>query len=241
MTLPRWASVAALYALTNSMMLTPCWPRAGPTGGAGVAAPAWICSLMKPETFFFLGGIAVGPFLVAWAYAVGDDPVAGPPDEPRTSLGQILATWLNDSSTGVSRPKIDTSTLSFWLSALISEIVAGRVSNGPSMTVTDSPTSKSTTLTSVAFFVPGLPVASSLVSRLGASMVKTSSRLSGTGWWVWPTKPVTPGVWRTAPQLSSVRSMRTRTYPGIRTRRTSLRWPFLISVTSSMGTSTWKM
>ena len=45
--------------------------------------------------------------------------------------GQILATWLNDSSTGVSRPKIETSTLSFWVSALISEIVAGRVSNGP--------------------------------------------------------------------------------------------------------------
>src|SRR6476469_2718302 len=56
MTLPRWDSVAALYALTNSMMLTPCWPSAGPTGGAGVAAPAWICSLMKPETFF-LGGM----------------------------------------------------------------------------------------------------------------------------------------------------------------------------------------
>jgi hypothetical protein len=35
------------------MMLTPCWPSAGPTGGAGVAAPAWICSLIKPVTFFF--------------------------------------------------------------------------------------------------------------------------------------------------------------------------------------------
>jgi hypothetical protein len=35
------------------MMLTPCWPRAGPTGGAGVAAPAWICNLMNPVTFFF--------------------------------------------------------------------------------------------------------------------------------------------------------------------------------------------
>src|SRR5450432_3867982 len=40
------------------MMLTPCWPRAGPTGGAGVAAPAWICSLMRAATFF-LGGISV--------------------------------------------------------------------------------------------------------------------------------------------------------------------------------------
>ena len=30
MTLPRWFSVAALYALQNSMMLTPRWPSAGP-------------------------------------------------------------------------------------------------------------------------------------------------------------------------------------------------------------------
>src|SRR5690348_11066375 len=37
------------------MMLTPCWPSAGPTGGAGVAAPAWIWSLMRPATFFFGG------------------------------------------------------------------------------------------------------------------------------------------------------------------------------------------
>src|SRR5438270_12973399 len=52
---PRWDSVAALYCLQKSMMLTPCWPSAGPTGGAGVAAPALICSLMRPETFFFGG------------------------------------------------------------------------------------------------------------------------------------------------------------------------------------------
>src|SRR5215213_8704171 len=150
---------------------------------------------------------------------------------------QILATWLNDSSTGVSRPKMDTSTLSFCASGLISEIVAGRVSKGPSMTVTDSPTSKSTTRTGAAALVPGF----SLTSRLGASMEKTSLVLSGTGWWVLPTNPVTPGVCRTAPHDSSVRSIRTSTYPGIRTLRTSLRWPFLISLTSSMGTSTWKM
>src|SRR5436309_9927536 len=57
MTLPRCASVAALYCLQNSMMLTPCWPSAGPTGGAGVAAPASICSLMIAASFF-LGGIS---------------------------------------------------------------------------------------------------------------------------------------------------------------------------------------
>src|SRR5579875_2979372 len=37
------------------MMLTPCWPSAGPTGGAGFAAPAWICSLMTAASFFFGG------------------------------------------------------------------------------------------------------------------------------------------------------------------------------------------
>src|SRR5947209_8208982 len=37
------------------MMFTPCWPSAGPTGGAGLAAPAWICSLMIAASFFFGG------------------------------------------------------------------------------------------------------------------------------------------------------------------------------------------
>ena len=41
-TVPRWDSVAALYCLQNSMMFTPWGPRAVPTGGAGVAAPAGI-------------------------------------------------------------------------------------------------------------------------------------------------------------------------------------------------------
>ena len=46
-----WACVCALNDLQNSMMLTPCWPSAGPTGGAGLAAPAWICSLILVRTF----------------------------------------------------------------------------------------------------------------------------------------------------------------------------------------------
>src|SRR5450432_4664986 len=37
--------VRALNCLQNSMMLTWAWPRAGPTGGAGVALPASIWSL----------------------------------------------------------------------------------------------------------------------------------------------------------------------------------------------------
>lgn len=34
------------------MMGMPCWPRAGPTGGAGVAAPAGRLSLRIIFTFF---------------------------------------------------------------------------------------------------------------------------------------------------------------------------------------------
>src|SRR5215210_523051 len=56
MTLPRMDSVWALYALQKSMMLTPWGPRAVPTGGAGVAAPAWSCTLTSAAILFF-GGI----------------------------------------------------------------------------------------------------------------------------------------------------------------------------------------
>jgi hypothetical protein len=43
---PSWSlpDVLALNALQKSMMLTPCGPSAVPTGGAGVALPAGICS-----------------------------------------------------------------------------------------------------------------------------------------------------------------------------------------------------
>src|SRR5881396_3223102 len=44
MTSPAWCCVRALNCLQNSMMLMPCCPRAGPTGGAGVALPALHCS-----------------------------------------------------------------------------------------------------------------------------------------------------------------------------------------------------
>src|SRR6476619_1440904 len=33
------------------MMFTPCWPSAGPTGGAGLACPPGIWSLMSVKTF----------------------------------------------------------------------------------------------------------------------------------------------------------------------------------------------
>src|SRR3954466_14934110 len=48
---PMSFAVWALNALTNSMMLMPCWPRAGPTGGAGLAWPPGAWSLMVVRTF----------------------------------------------------------------------------------------------------------------------------------------------------------------------------------------------
>jgi hypothetical protein len=33
------------------MMLMPCWPNAGPTGGAGEACPPRACSLIVVNTF----------------------------------------------------------------------------------------------------------------------------------------------------------------------------------------------
>src|SRR6185295_9744269 len=49
---PSSLAVLALKALQKSMMFTPACPRAGPTGGAGVALPAGIWSLICPTTFF---------------------------------------------------------------------------------------------------------------------------------------------------------------------------------------------
>ena len=44
------SAVLALKALQNSMMFSPCCPNAGPTGGAGLAAPAEIISLIFART-----------------------------------------------------------------------------------------------------------------------------------------------------------------------------------------------
>ena len=44
--------VLALKALQNSIIFKPRCPRAGPTGGEGLAFPAGICSLSSPATFF---------------------------------------------------------------------------------------------------------------------------------------------------------------------------------------------
>ena len=85
--------------------------------------------------------------------------------------------------------------------------------------LTESPREKSTTSTGfLAVATPPAavpPAAAAAISAAawtaGASMFSTSSMLSGTGWWLLPTNPVTDGVWRTVDHDSSVRSMRTST------------------------------
>src|SRR4051812_10940765 len=54
---PMSPAVCALNAFTNSMMLMPCWPRAGPTGGAGEAWPPGACSLIVVRTFLAMSDL----------------------------------------------------------------------------------------------------------------------------------------------------------------------------------------
>src|SRR5438477_6062406 len=64
---PSSLEVCALKPLQNSMMLTPCWPRAGPTGGDGLALPAGICSLTTAWSFFIAGAPGARRARRAWA------------------------------------------------------------------------------------------------------------------------------------------------------------------------------
>ena len=45
-TTPGRSLVRSLNCLQNSMILRPCWPKAGPIGGAGFAWPPFTCSLI---------------------------------------------------------------------------------------------------------------------------------------------------------------------------------------------------
>ena len=111
-----------------------------------------------------------------------------------------------------------TSTLSFCCSALTSLMEAGSVANGPSMTVTDSPTSKSTRISGRSRLASPPPADEVLAATFpvffaapwGSRNLTTSSSDSAVGREVAPTNPVTPGVLRTVAHESSVRSIRTR-------------------------------
>src|SRR5438552_16864266 len=58
MTCPVNCWDCSLYCRQKSMILTPCCPRAVPTGGAGVACPALIWSFTSAEIFLRLRGAA---------------------------------------------------------------------------------------------------------------------------------------------------------------------------------------
>jgi len=111
--------------------------QTGPTGGAGLAAPALSAALMIAASFFFLGGIPV-PVLYTFPAYCRD--VGMRPRCDRQILDDLGERELDRGLPAEDRHQ----TFSFCPSMLTSEIVAGSVANGPSMTVTDSPISKST-------------------------------------------------------------------------------------------------
>ncbi len=88
--------------------------------------------------------------------------------------------------------------MSLAASSLISAISPEKSESGPEMTLTDSPIENWA-------WVRGRSAVSRCSSR------STSGLESGTGLLREPTKPVTPGVFLTRPQASSVISMLTRT------------------------------
>ena len=54
-TKPALSWVREFYSLQHAIMCTPCCPRAGPTGGAGLALPACKANLIRATTFFAIG------------------------------------------------------------------------------------------------------------------------------------------------------------------------------------------
>ena len=191
MMVPRWASVAALYCLQKSMMATPCGPSAVPTGGAGVACPAGIWILTTAATFFLaMGSCLLLNDVVADGDGVRQRPVPHAIGE-RCTGATLVRAWrpgANSSSTGVSRPKMLTSTLSLSWSSLISTIWPEKSANGPSLTRTVSPISYSRrgrpALGPAPLVAFGLDLQERLDLACGAA---------AWAWCPWPTKPVTPG------------------------------------------------
>src|SRR5712691_103649 len=102
------------------------------------------------------------------------------------------------SSTGVSRPKMDTRTLTLLRSGFTSSTTPCRSVNGPSVTRTASPFVNAT-----LYFG-----ASNLICR---RIARTSVSVSSVGLLPLPTKLVTPGVLRTTYQESSLMTISTRT------------------------------
>src|SRR3954451_8158994 len=122
---------------------------------------------------------------------------------------------------------MSTSTLSFCWSGLTSTISPSKSESGPLVTLTDSPSENAT-------WARGRSAVAAPVLRIRS----TSPCVSGPGFEPAPTNPVTPGVFFTTVQASSLMSMFTRTYPG-RTRFSVCTFcPSFVSITCSVGTTT---
>src|SRR5688572_30270444 len=121
---PGESLVRALNCLQNSMMFTPCWPSAGPTGGAGFACAPGTCSLSYPVTFLAI-------FLLPYDLPENPGPGAGKTcrycfnqrrvlpacgPEIRAAPRQTDSTCSTSSSTEVGRPKMETMTFSLLFS-----------------------------------------------------------------------------------------------------------------------------
>src|SRR5215218_1381857 len=95
----------------------------------------------------------------------------------------MRCTCKKSSSTGVSRPKKDTSTRTLPFSGLIASTMPMKSVNGPSTTLTRSPLEKLTLTRGASIFIR-------------RRIRLTSGSSSGLGCVPAPTKPVTPGVVR---------------------------------------------
>ncbi len=126
----RW--VRALNCLQNSMMLICAWPSAGPTGGAGVALPAAICSFTEPVAFF---AMCLSSALSPESRIFGSVNLRLFVSSQATNCCLMLtfSTCPNSSSTGVERPKMVTITFSVSRSSFTSSTMPVKVANGPSV------------------------------------------------------------------------------------------------------------
>src|SRR5690606_29351978 len=135
-------------------MFTPCGPSAVPTGGAGVACPPGICTLISATSCFAIVLLPLTPPAcdhccchrppahpsceAALLHRAGSRPAPPDPSKPRPRY--TLSTCQCSSSTSVERPKISIITLIFPLCSSRESTVPSKLSNGPSFTFTTSPT-----------------------------------------------------------------------------------------------------
>ncbi len=113
----------------------------------------------------------------------------------------IFLTCNKSSSTGVSRPKMETKTRRMPFSSSIDSMEPKKSAKGPSVILTASPREK------LALYL-GAPIWANCI------MATTSVGERGVGVLPVPTKPVMPGVVRTTSQESSSMIILTSKYPG---------------------------